>query len=111
MNAKLISVMKRFAFGWLGLAWSSLAKFVENGKAFNLTGAGIWTKSSSELTANWITYGEPSTTRYRQVNCLNLIESVDEYIQTTSIPARLNQLRSLRCTLHSTLVIVIFKVC
>ncbi|MFT5114772.1 MAG: putative transposase, partial [Parasphingorhabdus sp.] len=33
--------------------------------------------------------------RYRQVNCLNLLELAYEYIQTASVPARHNQLCSL----------------
>ena len=61
LHERVIDISHETIRFWV--AWSSLETFVENGKAFNLTGAGIWTKFSSRLTANCITYVEPSTTR------------------------------------------------
>ena len=68
LHERVIDISHETIRFWV--AWSSLETFVENGKAFNLTGAGIWTKSSSKFTANCITHPEPSTTRAKFLNAM-----------------------------------------
>ena len=66
----IISVMKPFAFGSRGLALNLLVKFAENEMDFTRIGVGILMKFSSKLMANYITYGEPSTTKAKFLNAM-----------------------------------------